>query len=78
VLASPLPELASVVLGRGLGRCADPADAQAIARRLGELLAPAAQEGLQAALAEAARDLCWEREEGIFLDLVLRGLGARS
>jgi len=74
VLASPLPELASVVLGRGLGRCADPVDAEAIARRLGELLDPAAEADFQAALAEAAGDLCWEREEGGFLDLVRRGI----
>ncbi len=76
VLASPLPELASVVLGRGLGRCADPTDAEAIARRLGELLDPAREAEDQLALEKAARELCWEREEERFLALARHGLGS--
>lgn len=70
VLASPLPELASVVLGRGVGRCADPGDSLAIAARLEELLAPERQGGWQKALEAAASSLCWEREEEYFLALV--------
>ncbi len=70
VLASPLPELAAVVLGRGVGRCADPADPRAIATRLAELLDPERAVGWQVALGAAAAELCWEREEARFLALV--------
>lgn len=69
VLASPLPELASVVLGRHVGRCAEPADAAAIATRLRELLDPVSEPRWQEALAAAAGELCWEREEARFLRL---------
>ncbi|MDP2360814.1 MAG: glycosyltransferase [bacterium] len=69
VLASPLPETASVVLGRQVGRCADPGDAAAIARQLEVLLDPARVAAWQGALRSAATDLCWEREEEAFLAL---------
>jgi glycosyltransferase involved in cell wall biosynthesis len=69
VLASPLPETASVVLGRGLGRCADPQNAAAIAAQLTILLDPARESTWQAALEAAAQDLCWEKEESRFLQL---------
>lgn len=69
VLASPLPETASVVLGRGVGRCAEPDDPQAIAAQVSLLLDPSRTPVWHAALEAAARDLCWEHEEAAFLAL---------
>lgn len=69
VLASPLPEMASVVVGRGLGRCAEASDSRAIASQLDVLLDPGRQSRWQDALRSAAADLCWEREEAAFLSL---------
>ena len=77
VLASPLPEMAAVVLGRRVGRCADPSDAGDIATQLALLLDPAREAHWQAALEAAAADLCWEREEAHFLRLVEGGETAR-
>lgn len=69
VLASPLPELSAVVLGRGLGRLADPGDAGALAEGLSALLDPAWRASREGAFALAADELCWEREEAEFLRL---------
>jgi len=69
VLASPLPETASVVLGRGVGRCAEAQDVAAIARQLEALMEPSRQQAWREALGLAAADLCWEKEEEIFLRL---------
>jgi glycosyltransferase involved in cell wall biosynthesis len=76
VLASPLPELSAVVLGRGLGRCAEPGDPDALVAAATELLQPAWRPAREAAFAAAAEELCWEREEGEFLRL-FEGRGAR-
>lgn len=70
VLASPLPEMAAVLLGRGVGCLAEPGDAAGIARQLGRLLDPGREAAWQEALAAAAAELCWEREEQHFLRLV--------
>jgi len=70
VLASPLPEMASVVLGKGVGRCADPGDPAALAVQLDLLLEPGRAAAWQDALRTAAAELCWEREEEEFLRLV--------
>ena len=65
VLASPLPELSAVIAGRQLGRLVDPADSTAIARELAALLDT--PEMWQQRLGQAARELCWEKEEAYFL-----------
>lgn len=70
VLASPLPELSAIVAGRGIGRLADPQDARAIASAVESLLAHEGHTRQLDALRVAAHDLCWEKEEEIFLNLV--------
>jgi len=71
VVASDFPELRAVVEGFGLGAVCAPDDPAAIAGAVGWVLDdPGRHERLRAAARDAARDLTWERESRVLVELV--------
>jgi glycosyltransferase involved in cell wall biosynthesis len=62
VLASDIPVLAAEVREHRLGLVADPADPDAVAAALREMLVPDAQRSFREAVSRHAADAVWERE----------------
>lgn len=74
VVVADLPEAARLVRGRGVGWCADPADAGSVTAALRAALDHQNDEDLQLRLARAASELSWESEKPRLL-AVYEGLG---
>jgi len=72
VLASNLPEVASVIRGYGVGRVVEDYSVENIAATLRLMIRNRDKELLQDALKKAARDLCWEKEKAVVEDIYRR------
>jgi len=78
VLASDLPEVKKIVVGYHIGRIVNTHNPEEIARTLREILADTRQwNEWKKNIATAAKELCWEKEEGKLLEIYRKVLPVR-
>jgi len=64
VLVSPFPEMEKIVLEYGVGEVLDAADEKHLAQKFNEMLCDRKKQAIwEKNLKEAAKELCWEKEE---------------